>query len=315
MAASKPLKSTDRQNVIKKLLTELKKTYKGKPTSTDHSVMESLIFAACLENSSFEAAEAAFQRLLDGFFDLNEIRVSSVDEIKLFLDDLPEADWKAFRIREALHHVFETQFSFDMEALKRKTLDAASKELNAIAHQTSFIKNYVLQGSCSAHIIPVDQSMLAALVWLGVTQSDSTIDQAADELKGATKKADAPYICYLLKSLAVDERLAPAFQMIDDETDLSPDNAHKRLADLIKNGPPKPSKKAAVKKAPAKQAAKPVKKAAKEATKTVTKKKPVKKTTKPSSAKVTGKKTTTKVTKKVTKKKPAKKATKSTRRR
>lgn len=316
MAASKTLKSADRQNIIKKLTAELKKRYKGHAPKSVRSVMETLIFALCLEDSSFEDAEHAFQQLLDSFFDLNEIRVSSVDEIKRALGPLRANDWKAFRLREALQDVFEKHFSFDLDGLKRKTLDAAQKELGGIPQQTLFAISYTLQTCCGAHIVPVDETMFAALLWLGLTEPNSTPQQAADELKSAIKKADAAGFCYLLKELAVDPKLAAAFcDAPDDDTD--PNDATKRLISLIKNGPPKPSPKKAVPKPAPKVAVtqpkvtKPVaivskpKPVAKPAApqKKVVKKKPA---AKPASVKKpTAKPAST--AKKVTKKKPVKK--------
>lgn len=300
MAASKTLKSSDRQDIIKKVTTELKKRYKGNPPKQSRSVMETLIYATCLEDSSYEEAEQAIQKLLDGFFDLNEIRVSSVDEIKRVIGKMQAVDWKAMRLREALQDIFEKQYSFDLEPLKRKTLELAQKELSKISHQTHFSQSFTLQTCLQAHLVPVDGSMLKALVWLGLTESDATVEHASEQLKAAMKKADGPYFCYLLKGLAIDAELAPAFSYPVHDAD--PHDAHKRLADLIKNGPQKPSKKAskAAEPVPAKAAAK---------TTTVTKKKPEAKaeSKKPVPAKP---KPAAAAPKKVTKKKPAKKATK-----
>lgn len=320
MAASKLLKSSDRQSIIKKLTPELKKRYKGGLPKSNLSVIETLIYATLLEDSSHEEAEAAFQRLFDYFFDLNEIRVSSVEEIKQVLGDLKAADWKAFRLREALQDIFEKHFAFDMEGLKRKTLEAAQKELGAIPHQTEFAQAYTLQVCCTSHVVPVDESMLLALRWLALTDADSTGQQAADEVKSATKKSDAPQFCYLLKYLSIDEKLSPAFIQDIEET-VTGHDAPKRLAGLIKNGPPKPPKAKPAKKAAEKKAAPAKKSTTKKpssttAKKTVVKKKPAPKAaTKNSAAKKTStKKTATKTTRKVTKKKPvAKKTTRKSR--
>ncbi|MCB9950981.1 MAG: hypothetical protein H6824_08360 [Planctomycetaceae bacterium] len=271
MAASKSLKSSDRQSIIKKLTTELKKRYKGGLPKTNLSVIETLIYATLLEDSTHEDAEAAFQRLFDHFFDLNEIRVSSVDEIKQVLGDLRDADWKAFRLREALQDIFEKHFAFDMEGLKRKTLDAAQKELGAIPHQTDFAQSYTLQTCCTSHVVPVDESMLLALRWLALTDAESTGQQAADEVKSATKKSDAPQFCYLLKYLSIDEKLSPAFVQ-DIEDTVTGHDASKRLAGLIKNGPPKPPKAKPAKKAAETKAAPAKKGTTKKSSKTASQK-------------------------------------------
>ncbi|MEZ5939801.1 MAG: hypothetical protein R3C18_00320 [Planctomycetaceae bacterium] len=317
MAASKLLKSSDRQSIIKKLTIELKKRYKGGLPKSNLSVIETLIYATLLEDASHEDAEAAFQRLFDHFFDLNEIRVSSVEEIKQVLGDLKAADWKAFRLREALQDIFEKHFAFDMEGLKRKTLEAAQKELGAIPHQTEFAQAYTLQVCCTSHVVPVDESMLLALRWLALTDADSSGQQAADEVKSATKKSDAPQFCYLLKYLSIDEKLSPAF-IQDIEDTVTGHDASKRLAGLIKNGPPKPPKAKPVKKAAEAPKSPPAKKGTTKKSskapekKTVVKKKPAPKSSMKKSAgkKAPAKKTATKVTKK---KPVAKKTTRKSR--
>ena len=57
-------------------------------------VLESLLFAACLENARPAAAELVFEKLKPSFFDWNEVRVSTVKELA---ESLKEASRSAMR--------------------------------------------------------------------------------------------------------------------------------------------------------------------------------------------------------------------------
>src|SRR5690606_24936161 len=138
MSSSK-LKASDRQAIFKKLATALKKKYGGSIPKHKYNVLDTLLFACCLENVTHDDAEAAFERLLEAFDDLNVVRVSSVKEIEQALGEVDEVAWKALRIRECLQYVFEKHYAFDFEPLKRKTMDAAEKELAKIPHMSAFV--------------------------------------------------------------------------------------------------------------------------------------------------------------------------------
>ncbi|TWT58599.1 hypothetical protein KOR42_19810 [Thalassoglobus neptunius] len=284
MPASKSLKAADKQKILKKLVTEMKKHVKGSVPKHNHTVLETVLYSACLENVSYEAADQAYSNLLDTFFDLNEVRVSSVAEIVEALGDVHEADWKALRVRETLQDVFEKNFAFDLEILKRKTQEVANKELSEIPHISPFMRDFTVQHALGAHVLPVDDKMTQLLKWLGLVEASATSDQAADAIKAGIKKSEGPQFCFLMKSVSVDPVLQPGleqYQDLDPETD--PFACASRLADLYKN-PVKPKR-------------------AKSATKKVSRKKPEAKTSTRKTAKkaATKSKTTAKKVKKPTK--------------
>jgi len=241
---AKSLKAADKQNILKKLVTEMKRRYGGTVPKQTRSTFETLLFAACLEDVGHAEAETAYAHLLEPFFDLNEIRVSSVTQIQQALGDLRGADWKALRIREALQHVFEKFYAFDLEFLKRKTQEQAIKELQLVPYQTPFIRGYVVQHMLGAHVLPIDQSMVQLLQWLGLADAGADHESAAEEVKAGLKKAEGVQFCYLLKCVAVDPELREHFEdppTTEEESD--PFTAANRLVDLFKN-PQKKKKKA-----------------------------------------------------------------------
>lgn len=241
---AKSLKAADKQNILKKLTTEMKRRYGNSVPKQNRSVLETLLFAICLEDAHQDEAETASAALLEPFFDLNEIRVSSVAQIELALGSVPGAGWKALRIRETLQHLFEKFYAFDLEFLKRKTQEQAIKELAQIPYQTPFVRNYVIQHILGAHVLPLDQSMLNSLQWLGLVESGMDLDVAAEEVKAGLKKVEGVQFCHLLKCTSVDRELRDHFaEPLTAEDDTDPFTAAARLADLIKN-PQKKKKKA-----------------------------------------------------------------------
>ncbi|WP_437185492.1 hypothetical protein SH668x_002600 [Planctomicrobium sp. SH668] len=253
---AKSLKAADKQTILKKLITEMKRRYGNSLPKSNRSAFDTLLFAICIEDATQEQAEAAFASLLEPFFDMNEIRVSSVSQIESALGELPGADWKALRIREALQHVFEKFYVFDLEFLRRKTQEQAVKELDAIPFQTSFVRGYTVQHVLGAHVLPVDQTILNALHWLGLVDAKcNDLVVAEEEVKAGIKKAEGIQLGHLLKCVALDPVLKEHFdEWTPEDEEVDPFEAASRLAELIKN-PTKKKKKAKAAPAPAPKAA------------------------------------------------------------
>ena len=290
----KKLKAADRQAVARKVITLLKKKYGGSVPKHSLPVLETVLYAICLENCTSKAADAAFQRLLDSFHDLNEIRVSSISEIEQVLSDLPDPEWRALRIREVLQFTFEKHYAFDLDVLKRKTMDIAEKQLAKIRYITPFVRGYVLQQCLGSHVVPVDSHSQAALAWMGFIAPTATDGAAAEEMKSAVKKQDAPLFCHLLRELTCDRKYSGTFIAANaaEEGVIDATTAPERLKSHLAR-PPRPKKKASPKKS-----RKAVKKTRKKPTKTA---RPKKAARKKAGAKV--------VTKKVAKKTAKKKKT------
>lgn len=278
MSSSK-LKASDRQAIFKKLATALKKKYGGSVPKHKYNVLDTMLLACCLENVTDEQAEAAFDRLLETFDDLNVVRVSSVKEIEEALGDIDEAAWKALRIRECLQYVFERHYAFDFEPLRRKTMDAAEKELAKIPHLSSFVRLYTLQHALDSHVVPLDDIQTEILTWLGFVEPETTPEKAAEEVKSSLRKNDVALMCHLLRQLGTDKKYKGTFKVsktLINSGEMDPQNAVERLEKHLKS----PAARKKVRKKPA-TAARKTKPASAKSSKKVTRKKPAaKKTTK-----------------------------------
>lgn len=268
------MKASEKQELTKKLVTRLEKQYGKPPQQPDRSVLDTLVYAVCLENDSYAAADRAYATLGEQFHDLNEIRVSAISELVPAFEHQSDPELRAHCVRSILQYVFEDQFEFDLEAVRKKTQEQAAKKIGKIRGISPFVRNYVQQASLGAHLVPLDDRMTAAVVWLGLLDPGTHTDAAADALKPAVRKADSGAFCHVLRCLATEP---PGRGLFDPAKFTVPDggfsatDALRRVDDLIsgksKTASEKPGKSPKAAKKPAKAAAKPASKGAKPAAK------------------------------------------------
>jgi len=208
MGTAKATRAADKSTVCRRLVQALQKLYGKTVPQIQLPVLETMLFAVCLEDNRWEQAETGLKRLIASFFDLNEIRVSSVTELERALDGLSHADWKGMRIRAVLRHVFEGTYSFEFEKLRRMTLEQAIKALKKIQELSPFVRDFVLHEILGNHVVYLDQSMLTAARWLGLVPATADIAEASEYLKSGVRKSEVSEFCNLLKCLSTDSRYA-----------------------------------------------------------------------------------------------------------
>lgn len=147
---------------ITKLLGQIKKHYKPVGVTKERTLLEHLIFACLLENSSHEAAEDAFERLKTEYFDWNEVRVSTKKELAETLKGLNDPESAAERLKRTLHSVFESVYVYDLEHLKKQNLGQATKIIEKYEGTSPFTVAFVTQNALGGHAIPANQGLLTA---------------------------------------------------------------------------------------------------------------------------------------------------------
>jgi hypothetical protein len=143
-------------------------------------------------------------------------------------------------VRNTLQHVFERQYDFDMEAVRRKTLDQATRQLEQIRDLSAFVRNYVLQTTLGSHVVPTDAAMALAAAWLGLADADASPEDASEALKPVIRKAEAAQFCFLLRCLATDPELRSQFDPAVNpppEGGFDLNTAANRLKRLVDSGP------------------------------------------------------------------------------
>lgn len=252
------IKASDRTKACQQVTNLLKKHYGGRLPHYDHDVLDTLLFAICLENASFQEAEQALSRLKSDYYDYNEARVSSITELRHSLQtifvDQNRSEWKAYRIRESLQVVFEGRYSYDLEDFKKKNLETAEKFLSKISNLTPFVVSHTLHMTFGAHLVPVDQQMLDASLWLGLLEDETDLTHAADAYKSAIRKADVPLFFHYIKQLVNDPDLQPLLKQANPAKTDNPLDNLQATPDYLKHllaGQLPPSAKPAKTKTPA----------------------------------------------------------------
>ncbi len=199
--------SQSKAQFLNTIHTQLKKRYKSKPERNNarFTVLEAVVYGACHEGTTREQANQALSRFKDGFFDWNEVRVSSLDEIQGTLAGLPDPEPRAQRIRRFLRQLFEKTYGFTLEALTRKPLKESLKTLGEYeAFQSDYVEATVVQQALGGHAIPVDAPALRALKRLGVADANAEPSALRSLLERAIPKNRGAEFLDLIEDLAHD---------------------------------------------------------------------------------------------------------------
>jgi endonuclease III len=165
-AAKQP--QAGRKQLLAKLQKAIKSQYKPVTANTGRSMLEQVLFACCLENAPHDVAEKAFARLLESYFDLNEIRVTTVAELAETLQELPDPSRAALALRRVLQGVFESTYSFSLDHAKKHSIAHGIKTLEHLHGIPPFVVQYVASTALGAHMIPLDLGALSGLYLTGV---------------------------------------------------------------------------------------------------------------------------------------------------
>ena len=201
--------TTNRSALIAKVHKVLKKHYKPIAPPADRSVLDHLLYACLLENARYEAADEAFARLKELYFDWNEIRVTTVTELAEGMTGLPDASGAAQRLKKSLQSIFEGAYSYDMEALKKQNLGKSEKDLEKIAGSTPFVRAYVSQNGLGGHSIPVSQGALDVLYAVGVVNDSEADKGIVPGLERAIPKNKGVEFGSLLQQIGADLLASP----------------------------------------------------------------------------------------------------------
>ncbi len=326
--------STNRADLINKLFKVARKHYDAIKPPADRQVLEHLLYACCLEDSDYEAADEVFARLQQDFLNWNEVRVTTVTELADVMKKLHDPRAAALRFRQTLHGMFEAHYQFDLDFLKKENLGKAVQTIERYRGSTPFTVSYTAQAGLAGHSIPVDDALLLLLYVIGVISESEMQKRKIPGLSRVIPKAKGVEFGSVVHQLAVSFYRSKfnknvreiILQIAPDAKDRFPKRGVKKAEEKVVEAKPakkavkaepvvekKPAKKAPAKKAPAKKA--PAKKAP--AKKAPAKKAPAKKAPAPKAPvkkKAAKKKAVAKkapVKKKDAKKaKPAKKASK-----
>jgi len=189
---------------ISKLYKILKKHYHPVEPDPNRPVLEQLLYGCLLENAHYAAAEEAYAALVHGFYDWNEIRVSSVRELAEVMSGLPDPPAAAHRLKRILQTVFEATYAFDLEELRKLNLGPAVERLKKLDGSSEFAVAYVVQAALGGHAIPVDRGVLGALQAVDLLTEENVNEGVVPGLERAIAKPKGVEFGSLLHQLGAD---------------------------------------------------------------------------------------------------------------
>jgi endonuclease III len=202
-----PSTTNTKQQTLTQALTVLKRQYEPAPLP-ERPVLEHLLYGVLREGATRDQTDRAYRNLTERFFDWNEVRVSSSQEVESALEDLPDATAKAPRIIGVLHAVFEWNFSFNLDEIGKKGLKNAVKQIQEkVADVNDFVIAWVVQQALGGHAIPLDVPSIRVLTRLGVIDGDvtpETIEAVRATLEHFVPKAKGPIFHEVISQLARD---------------------------------------------------------------------------------------------------------------
>jgi endonuclease III len=239
------MSTTNRASLLNKTHKVLKRTYKHTPTKGDHVLLDTLLFAALLENARHDTAVQAYETVRRAFFDWNEIRVSTVKELAEVMSMLPDANEAAARLKGILQSVFESDYSFDLEHLKKKNIGEAVKRMQKLQGATPFVVAYATQTALGGHSIPVDKGTLGALYVIGVISESEAESGNVPGMERAIPKSKGQEFGSLLHELGADFFASPFSNSVRDLLlSIAPDAKErfpKRASKKAPEPPPEPA--------------------------------------------------------------------------
>jgi hypothetical protein len=199
----------NRTAVLTKAHRILKQHYKPVAPPSERPMLEHMLFASCLENAPFESADKVYDHLHKAFFDWNEVRVSTLTELTEAMHSLPDPLASATNLKRILQGVFETTYSFEIDAVKKQNLGQAIKQLEKLSGASPFVVAYVTQAALGGHSIPLDRGALDVLYLLGVISQSESQTGKVSGLERIIPKNKGVEFGSLLHQLAADYMANP----------------------------------------------------------------------------------------------------------
>lgn len=186
----------NKQTQLATLQTVLKKKVPAPAPPPERPVLEEVVYAILRDGATPEQADAAFARLKDKdvFFDWNEIRVSSVQEVADAVHGLPGGGDKSERVIKFLQEVFEELYGFDLGDIAKKGVKQAAKQLARYKSGVNeFVVAWVTQRSLGGHAVPLDHPTVRVLQRLAVLDAElDDLEAARGTLEHFIPKAAGP---------------------------------------------------------------------------------------------------------------------------
>ncbi|MCK4752537.1 MAG: hypothetical protein KAS75_03755 [Planctomycetes bacterium] len=146
---------------VGRLYRSLKRKYPKVKKVTYDEPVDSLIYAIVSERMKENATQSAVKKFADYFVDLNELRVSRIEEIvEVLAVEKSIAKDIAMTLTNALGSVFGKYNTVSLIALKKIGKRPAKQVLEEMEGVSRFVVDYCMLTSLQGHAIPLTEKMI-----------------------------------------------------------------------------------------------------------------------------------------------------------
>jgi endonuclease III len=161
---------------IQSLYRALKRKYPKVREVSHETVVDAVIYSVISERMSDKATESAIKGFDEYFVDLNDLRVSRMEEIIDVLgENTPVTREIASEITKVLQAIFNEYHKVSLEALKKLGKRPARQILEKIDGISCFVVDYCMLMSLRGHAIPLTEGMIQYL------KRNDLVDSGANE--------------------------------------------------------------------------------------------------------------------------------------
>ncbi|MHC4309455.1 MAG: hypothetical protein ACYS3N_14415 [Planctomycetota bacterium] len=149
---------------IQKLHNSLSRKYPKVQRVAHDDPTDAIVYGIICARLEEKATKSAIKKFSDYFIDLNDLRVSRIEEIVEMLGaDTPVTREVASTITTVLRAIFNEYHKVSLEGLKKTGKRPARQALEKLEGTCRFVVDYCMLTSLQGHAIPLTEGMIAYL--------------------------------------------------------------------------------------------------------------------------------------------------------
>lgn len=160
----------------------LEQRYGKKPRPPYWNFIETLMFYLVYHSSSVTAARRAFKAFKEEYVDLNEMRVSTLGEIRSTLKKAGANPDAAHQLRSLLKQIYLRENMITLKSLEEAGSEQVKSYLSRIEHLPPHAADYLLLVRRKHPILPVDSSVTRMAARIGLVAPRATEESAQRSL-------------------------------------------------------------------------------------------------------------------------------------
>ena len=195
---------------IDKLFRSLKKKHAKVKKVEYEDPVDAIVYAIISEHLVLTKTKAAMKKKDTHFVDLNDIRVSRVEEVAAAIGQGTDtARQTASELIRVLNLIYETQDAISLAEMKETGKKQAKKDIAQLNISGNFVLSYCFLAAIGGHAIPLTSRMIEFLRTSELVHPDATAQDIESFLERQINSANAYEFYYLLRKESESGKRSP----------------------------------------------------------------------------------------------------------